>query len=221
MNRLRLNTSSAIDSVIPCHAPYQASDSSGDPLPTAPGEIQNGPIRDLSRPAGSSVQGDRISISLQARSLYDVSAASHPGTASTGLAEENIALYNQIRHERDTLPPGDPRFLDLTKKLQTVLMAGGKILAPEDIHWTPQATHTPNPAPSQAIEQLPNASPPKKRHSRHLSRYSQDSGDTTEAALFSAHASASASSHIHRADLSTLEQTHAGLPTSRRLYRVA
>jgi len=235
------HASSAIDGVLPCHISYRTSDSSADSLLAAPHTIRKDSIRDLPHPAGFSGQCDRVSISREARRLYDACAsgsASHPAAAPIGLVAENIVLYNQIRRERDALPPGDPRVMELTEKLQTLLMAGDKALNAEDMDYrTPPAIQVPDQAAPQSrlAGPLPDSTMSKNRQDRHFTPYSQDSGDvagfsftlpypspdaSTEATPFSAHASASASLRIHRAESGTLEHV-AGLTPPRRMYRVA
>ena len=250
MDIFRPNPSSTMAGVFPYHA-YQTSDSSAGPLLIAPGDMLKSSGHDLSHPAESSDQSDRISISQQARRLYDASApAHHQATAPIDLAADTIALYNQIRHERAALSPGDPRVLELTEKLRALLATDDKTMKAEDLDYRlPPVVQTPDSRPqvsdpfiSQAIGQpwlegqLPGISTPKNRQPQRFIPYSQDSGDTagfsfalpypapnasTEAKSFSSHASASSSPGIYRAESGTLEHVHASQTASQRLYRVA
>jgi len=250
MDSLRPNASSALAGVFPYHPPYQASDSPADPRLSGPGEIRNALARDLPHAAESSAQSDRISISPQARRLYDASASNPHPAAAIGLAAENIVLYNQIRRERDSLPPNDLRIMELTDKLRAVLMAGGEPLSADDMGYRPPpAVQAPRQSSSEGTDQAvfrkigqsrltdwPGTWASKNRQARRLAPHSQDSGDAAgfsfvlpypapdasrEAAPFSAHASASASPRLHRAGLDTLEHERANPISARRLYRVA
>ena len=250
MDSLRPNASSALAGVFPYHPPYQASDSPADPRLSGPGEIRNALARDLPHAAESSAQSDRISISPQARRLYDASASNPHPAAAIGLAAENIVLYNQIRGERDSLPPGDRRIMELTGKLRAVLMAGGETLSAGDMGYRPPpAVQAPyqdsNEVSDQALPRnigqsrladWPGTSASKNRQARPFALHSQDSGDvdgfsfalpypapdaSREAAPILAHASASASPRIHRAGLDTPEHAHANQASARRLYRLA
>ena len=136
MDSVRLNSS--VSGLFPYYAPYQSSDLSAECLPgETPSDSSSGRICQ----AGASGLGDSVSISPQARRMYDASASSADLAAAApamatllNMPAENIALYNQLRRERDTLSPGDPRVIEITGKLRAVLMAGDNPLPLEDRH---------------------------------------------------------------------------------------
>jgi hypothetical protein len=118
MDNCRLNASSATAAISSCHAPYRASESLSEPLRAAPGEMRADPLRrDPPEAAESSPQGDqgirggdRISISPQARRLYDASAplrntdVSDPqdsGQASDASMSKNRRLPRFVLYRQD------------------------------------------------------------------------------------------------------------------------
>lgn len=152
METNRCNTSSAAGGVFPYYSSFAAP---------APGFAAQSDAR-ITDSADTMhalpvdpARGDRISISPQARWMQ-ASSSSLPGSMIQ-MPPENFALYNQLRRERDTLPPGDPRIMQLTGELRAVLMAGDTPLPPEDRLHTATRDQAPRPAAPATAQTLPVA----------------------------------------------------------------
>ena len=244
MDGVRHNTSSALGGMFPYYAPYHTSDMSADNL-LSQGEIVRDSGAERLAPAATSGQSDSVSISSQARRLYDASSSvsGPPPAALLGMPSENIALYNQIRRERDALPPGDPRIIELTGKLRAVLMAGEDALSQEDMHYVRRSEAVKQEAPEaranapEALRTVEHGASASESKNRHMQQHTHDSADapgaaaapyvapnatdTTVAAPLFAQASASSSRLHGYAASGTSESRSLGMSTSGRLYRVA
>jgi hypothetical protein len=116
--------------------PYCSSGASPDPLlvaePAAQGQADSG-ARSAPRPAAA--QGDSVSLSDEARFL----AASHNASRTPlgswlNMPAENLALYNELRIERGRLSPGDPRIVELSRKMRALLTESESV-HPEDSRY--------------------------------------------------------------------------------------
>jgi hypothetical protein len=119
MSTVFIDDTSAVAAIFP----YRSSGASPDPLlvaePAAQGEADSG-ARSAPRPAAA--QGDSVSLSDEARFL----AASHNASRAPlgswlNMPAENLALYNELRIERGRLSPGDPRIMELSRKMRALL----------------------------------------------------------------------------------------------------
>jgi hypothetical protein len=119
MSTVFIDDTSAVGAIFP----YCSSGASPDPLltaePAAQGQADSG-ARSAPRPAAA--QGDSVSFSDEARFL----AASHNASRAPlgswlNMPAENLALYNELRIERNKLSPGDPRIMELSRKMRALL----------------------------------------------------------------------------------------------------
>ena len=208
MDSARLHTSSALGGIFPYHVSGTSPDSvhgpDHDTLESSMSERNLPPLTQT---------GDSVSISERARRLHTLSASSR--NALIGIATENMPLYNQIRQERESLEPGDPRFLELSDKLRAILTAGDKALSPEKVGFFKQhegldaipLAGTDEPASERhgLRDRMPNASLSKK----------QRLGATDDSALFAAPLSYSAPESSSDAPL---RGTRASSSSPTRLY---
>ncbi len=146
MDSARLNTSSALGGIFPYYVSGTSPETLYDPVQDTLGDTG------ANRTSAAHPQiGDSVSISSHARHLSaSSSSAPSPAVPLTGMPSENLALYNQIRRERENLEPGDPRIIELSNKLRAILAAGDKALSPEELGFVKQQSAAPVNATGEA-----------------------------------------------------------------------